>query len=351
MKLLIITQKIDIQDPILGFFHRWVEEFSKRYEKVTVIALGVGEYKLPENVKVLSLGKEEFIRSHSYHSHIIRRLVAIYRFYKYIWQERKNYDSVFVHMNQEYVILGWKLWWLLDKKIMLWRNHPMGNFFTNIAVWVSDRVFCTSEYAYTAKFKKTEIIPVGIDTNLFKRRPEVKKAPNSVLFLGRISPVKNIHLLIEALNLLNKENFSFNAAIIGDAPERDRQYYASIKNKINEYGLEKMIDLRGAVTPREAPDLYNKYELFVNLTVTGSMDKTIFEAMACETLILTSNQSLKGFIDNVFVINEDNVVQLASSIKEIISLSDDKKIGLGGELRNFSVEKHSLVKLMAMIFK
>ena len=59
MKLLIVTQAVDINNPILGFFHRWIEEFSKNCEKVTVIALGVGEYKLPQNVNILSLGKNE----------------------------------------------------------------------------------------------------------------------------------------------------------------------------------------------------------------------------------------------------------------------------------------------------
>ena len=93
-----------------------------------MIALGVGEYHLPENVKVLSLGKEEFISSHSYYSHVIRRLVLIYRFYRYIWQERKNYDSVFVHMNQEYVLLALEILVVDRQKIMLWRNHPERKF-------------------------------------------------------------------------------------------------------------------------------------------------------------------------------------------------------------------------------
>ena len=59
MKLLIVTQKVDKNDPILGFFHRWIEEFARHVEFVTVICLGVGEYSLPVNVKVLSLGKEK----------------------------------------------------------------------------------------------------------------------------------------------------------------------------------------------------------------------------------------------------------------------------------------------------
>jgi len=30
MKLLIITQKVDIDDDNLGFFHRWLEKFSEK---------------------------------------------------------------------------------------------------------------------------------------------------------------------------------------------------------------------------------------------------------------------------------------------------------------------------------
>ena len=58
MKLLILTQKMDKNDDLLGFFHNWVSEFAKKCEKVTVISLGIGEYSLSDNVKVLSLGKE-----------------------------------------------------------------------------------------------------------------------------------------------------------------------------------------------------------------------------------------------------------------------------------------------------
>ena len=105
MRLLIITQKVNKNDPILGFFHRWIEEFAKRFEKLTVICLEKGEYSLPENVRVLSLGKEEGRSKAEYLS----------RFYRYIWEERNNYDAVFVHMNQEYVLLGWKFW-----KLWLW---------------------------------------------------------------------------------------------------------------------------------------------------------------------------------------------------------------------------------------
>ena len=113
MKLLIITQKVNKNDPVLGFFHRWIIEFAKYFEFVTVICLEMGEYDLPDNVKVLSLGKEERQS----------RLQYLIQFYWYARHERKNYDAVFVHMNQEYLILAGWLWRLVGKKVTMWRNH------------------------------------------------------------------------------------------------------------------------------------------------------------------------------------------------------------------------------------
>ena len=69
MKLLICTQKVDTNDDNLGFFHDWIKEFARHCEKVTVICLYKGEYGLPKNVIVKSLGKEN---THSLNSSPLR---------------------------------------------------------------------------------------------------------------------------------------------------------------------------------------------------------------------------------------------------------------------------------------
>src|SRR3989344_1746143 len=113
MKLLILTQKIDDNDDHFTFFLDWVLEFSDYFEKVTVVALWVKGYDLPSNVEVLSLGKESGES----------RVKYLFRFYKYIFLNRKDYDSVFIHMNVEYVILGGLFWRLMKKNVSLWYVH------------------------------------------------------------------------------------------------------------------------------------------------------------------------------------------------------------------------------------
>lgn len=339
MKLLIITQAVDLDNPVLGFFHRWILEFSKHCELVTVICLEQGKYNLPAKVKVLSLGKETGQS----------KLKYLKNFYKYIWQERENYDKVFVHMNQEYVLLGSLLWKFWGKKIFLWRNHAMGNFITNLAVSLSDRVFCTSPRSYTARFSKTEIMPAGIDTDFFTPDSSVIKKPHSVLFLGRIAPVKNVELFIDSLNELQKRQTDFSATIAGSVLPRDAEYERKIKTKVLEYGLAEKAKFIGSANQEQARRLYREHELYVNLTAAGSLDKTIFEAMACGVTPLVINTFLHDKLPESFVLPADpDSIQVADYLEKIMKRDTLELKGFSNLVQqvasNQSLEK--LVKLL-----
>ncbi len=335
MRILIVTQKIDINDSVLGFFHRWVAEFSKHFELVTVICLQKGQFDLPSNVKVLSLGKEKKAS----------RFWYFFNFYKYILQERKHYDLVFVHMNQEYIFLGWKIWKFLGKKILLWRNHKKGNIFTRLAVAMSDQVFCTSVGSFTAQFKKTKLMPVGIDSNFFSMMPEIRKIPRSILFLGRISPVKHLDVLIQSLEILHSRGENFQAYIYGRPTPADSGYFKKIKDEAEE--LEKIGKLffRDEVANTKTPVIYNEHEIFVNLTDSGSFDKTIIEAMLCGTLVLVSNWSLKDILEPQFFFKHNDPVDLAEKLIFMLALSQTDKKKLSENLR-LRAQKHSLEKLV-----
>ncbi len=336
MKLLILTQKIDRDDSILGFFHSWIREFAGHYEKITVIALGVGNYSLPDNVKVLSLGKEKG-RS---------RLKYLWRFYKYIFQERKNYEAVFVHMNQEYVFLGWPFWKFLRKKVFLWRNHPYGDIFTTLAVFLSNIVFCTSADAYVAKFKKTKLMPAGIDITKFKPQIPSLKIKNSLLYVGRISPVKNLETLIEAARMLDKEGVNFTLNIVGGVSSQDKNYFQKIKKLSEDLEQKGKIKFLGEVPNYKTPEIYNQNEILINLTPTGSFDKVILEAMACESLVLISNKSFEGVLLNEFIFKEKNSQELAQKIIFIFKIPKEEKENYGGQFREYVIKNQSLDKLI-----
>src|SRR3989344_3062275 len=333
MKLLLFTQALDTNDPVLSVYHSWVLEFAKNFEFITVICLRKGAYNLPANVKVLSLGKEQGKS----------RLGYITRFYKYIFGE--EYDSVFVHMNQEYVLLGGLFWKLSGKRIYMWRNHHAGSFLTAIAIAFCTRVFCTSKFSYTVKYKKTIIMPVGVDTDFFVRRQEIIKIPRSILFLSRIAPVKKPHIFIEALKLLKAGSINFKASIYGDSLDRDREYHGDLKEKVKKAGLSDWVVFYDGIPNSETVRAYNSHEIFVNLSSSGMYDKTIFEAMACETLILATNKNLEGLVPESFIAKEDDVENIAFKLEKLLVLSLDEKVKWGRELCRVTNEHHSLREL------
>ena len=171
MKLLICTQKVDINDDLLGFFHSWIQEFSKNCEQVTVICLYKGDYDLPDNVKVLSLGKEKINqKATGLSNRLIIKLLYFFNFYKYIWQERKNYDSIFVHMNPIYVLLGGVFWQMWRKKIGLWFAHGHVPWELKIAERFVDDIFTASSESVSLKSNKIKVIGHGIDIKQFKNQ-------------------------------------------------------------------------------------------------------------------------------------------------------------------------------------
>lgn len=332
MKLLIITQKIDKNDPVLGFFHNWVKKFSENYESINVICLYKGECDLPKNVRVFSLGKEKGESKIKY----------ILNFYKYIWQLRNDYNSIFVHMNQEYILLAGVMWKIMNKNVYMWRNHHSGSLLTDIASMFCKKVFCTSKFSYTAKYSKTEIMPVGVDLENFKPNKNIARLPKSILSIGRISPSKNIHILVDVINKINDP--SVKVVVYGDPIEKDKIYYEELKKKSS--GL---IEFHKGVPNIETIDLYSKYEIFINLSSSGMYDKTIFEAMACGCIVIASNENLRGNINDDLIFKNDDIVELENKIRKVLNYSEEEKKEILDSLYGF-YKNHSLDILSKRLF-
>lgn len=344
MKLLIITQKVDQNDPVLGFMHGWLSAFFQKTERLTVICLQEGLQTLPANVRVLTLGKEKRKSRPAY----------IARFFQYVWQYRADYDVVFVHMNQEYLLLGGWLWKLLGKRCFMWRNHHSGSWLTRFAAVFCKLVFCTSKYSYTARFKNTQLMPVGIDTELFK--PAVSNigasmsssSALSVLFLARMAPVKKPHVLIDAISALVKKGVAMHLDLYGDPLPVDAGYYAELKDMVRREALDNHVRFFAGVPNTQTVSVYQSHGIFVNLSSSGMYDKTIFEAMACGSLVLASNRNLEDLIDPRCIFKEGDVADLAAKLSVLLDLDIVERAKIVSQLQVVAKE-NSLSALMGRL--
>jgi len=113
--------------------------------------------------------------------------------------------------------------------------------------------------------------------------------------------------LIEAAILLDKQNKNFILNIVGEPGEKDKRYFEKIKKLAQSLELKGKIKFLGKIPNYMTPVVYNQNEVLVNLSPSGSFDKTILEAMACERLVLVCNKSFEEVLPSNFCFKKKTV--------------------------------------------
>ena len=324
MRLLIVTQAVDLDDPVLGFFHRWIEEFATRCERVAVICLKEGRHTLPKNVSVYSLGKEKGSS----------RMKYLTRFYRYIWRFRGEYDFVFVHMNPEYLALGGMLWRLTGKRVALWYVHRSVTWYLRAAVRLASVVFTATKESMLVSTKKLRVVGHGIDMELFSPVAH-RREGTYIVSVGRLSPVKHCEVLIETVALLRKKNIALDVTFVG--PADDHAYAEKLKVRIRVLGLGDSIRFQGPVPYLSLPAIYRSASATVNLAATGGSDKVVLESLACAVPAFVCNRafaSLYGEYADTFIFEEHNPIDLANKIERFLSTDTTAAISaISGRVR------------------
>ena len=94
----------------------------------------------------------------------------------------------------------------------------------------------------------------------------------------------------------------------------------------------------------EGPCIFNAHAIFADLSLSGMYNKMLFEAAACECMVITASKDFAGLVDSRFIFRENDVEELADKIEALLALSLLEQQGIGSKLRNIAKE-HSIEKL------
>ena len=340
MKLIIISQKIDINDDNLSFFHRILEKFSERLEKVFVIGLSVRECRLPENVSVFSLGKE---RGYS-------KIRQFFRLQKALLEYLPEVDGVYVHMGSVFAIASYSLVKIFRKKLVLWYAHGALPWKLRLAEKLVDSIVTSSLAGCRLDSKKVKVLGQGIDTELFvPSTPGVSPSTpgvTKILYAARLVPVKDHKTLIEAINILvNQKNIKNIRVRILGTPflGSQKEYLDNLKDLVKIYSLDSYIEFLPGVPYHRMPEQFQLADLFVNPSSTGSLDKVVLEAMASGCLVLTCNEAYKEILAGKYIFGKGDASGLAVKIADFMTAPRDEA------LREMVVKDHNLNNLIDKI--
>jgi D-inositol-3-phosphate glycosyltransferase len=156
---------------------------------------------------------------------------------------------------------------------------------------------------YDAPAKKIAVISPGVDLKLFHPidPPAAKsllgepKDDHSVLFVGRIDPVKGIDVWFKAMALVAEENPALRSklcvCLIGgdlDEDEPDEEI-ARLQALKDELGIGDIVTFLGRRTQEALPYYYSSADVVVMPSLYESFGMVALEAMACGAPVVASD--------------------------------------------------------------
>jgi glycosyltransferase involved in cell wall biosynthesis len=341
-----ITQKVDLDDGILGFTHTWVNKLAERVERLYVLALAVGRHSLSDNVELFSMGKE---RGNSR----LERLVNFNRMVAPLVLGRQV-DIVFVHMCPIYAVLAAPWAKLVGVPVVMWYSHAHVSTTLRLAHAVSTYVLTASSESYSLPGEKVRVMGHGIDVKAFHpaELPPQNLRPRMVM-VGRISPVKDYVTLVDSANrLVNEMGRDVEFQIVGDAPTQEaRAYFKDLRVQVAAYGLKDRVIFVGSVPNRETPRYYRQADIFVNMQAKGGVGKAVLEGMACGLPCVLCTPAFNGhlgdFVPEV-IFQEKDAEDLAQKLMNVLDMRPERRRELSRLVRRIA-EQHSVDHLMGQM--
>jgi len=150
-------------------------------------------------------------------------------------------------------------------------------------VAAADFVFCISHFARSqtmyhsdpSHWHKIDIARLGINPDVFKPVDRSNHEGFSMLCVGRLTPAKGQHLLLEALARLRTRHQTVRLHLVGNGPDRD-----SLQAHCRKLDLEAHVTFHGALNHDQVRAIYARADAFVLPSFAEGIPVVLMEAMA-----------------------------------------------------------------------
>lgn len=276
--LLIVNFAMDLRSPVLAWQAKVAAGLADRFPKVLVLTHLIGE--VPSHARLDTRRFPRWIMHK-----LVRPLGGGYLMSRWIAREidRVQARACFIHMHMQWAI---HLKGLLRRKripMLLWYAHGTVTPELERAHEAVNRVVTSTPEGFRIPSEKVYCIGQAIDTHLFCL-PQRKASKLDVVYVGRISPRKRVLEIVDCFHALRRKapGTPFRLRLIGPLlTEADQAYAASLQQKVASLGLQDCVLQEGPMRMDKIPEVYETAFAHLNLSETGSMDKTVMEALAC----------------------------------------------------------------------
>ena len=313
-KLYIFNLATDLDNTLLAFTHDWIRACLSEANSIEVVSTHIGRIDLPSNVRVREIGG----------GNAAKRIVGILRLLRITFEiglDRKH-TVVFYHMtNKVAALIGLPLR-IIGVRQGLWYSHSSIPISLKLAAKFSNVLFSSSPHALPISNEKCRYVNHGIDFSRFPTVANLKvDSENTFISLGRVSPIKNLELFIDAVSMSISVSKIINLA----GPYRaESEYHKSLVKFAESVGVT--LRFLGEVPYPQVPTLLSQF----SICYTGNprtTDKAAIEAAAVGCFVVCSEPNTQELTGMTEIWNEIKLQSqsLSEQIDAILELTNPQR--------------------------
>jgi glycosyltransferase involved in cell wall biosynthesis len=324
VRLVVVTQRVDEDDPALGATVAKLRALALRVDELVVLALAAAPTALPANTRVRTFGGASQAERGA------RLLAALAP------ELRRRPVAVLAHMSPIYAVLAAPLTRPLRVPLLLWFTHWRVSRTLRAAERVSTRIVTVDRRSFPLPSPK--VVPVGHGIEL-PGEPLPEREDDGVLrllALGRTSPAKGLEPLVEAVRSLGDlpVELEIRGPSLTEEERRHRTHLAALGARVED-----------PVPRSEVGAVYARADALVNNMRAGALDKVVYEAAAAGLPVLVASEGfepLVGGVEPPLRFEQDDVASIAGRIRALGDAGPAGRRAVGEELRARVARSHSV---------
>lgn len=336
--LKILRVASDVYPEVMGGLSLHVHEMSRLQAEwghdVTVLTSDHGDRELPSKEE---RDGYELIRHREVANPLDNTIVP--GLVRTVWKMADDYDVIHAHSHLFFTTNVAAVFKRQDDTPLVVTNHGLISqtapkwlqkaFIPTVARFTlnsADRILCyseTDERRLQERGIDTEVSVVhnGIDCETFAPM-EVDDEPLQVLFVGRLKPGKGVDKLLIAFKDVLEEFPEATLKIVGDGPLRN-----DLEELAKERGICSSVEFADRIPNDEMPEVYAESDVFVLPSKNEGLPRTVLEAMACRTPVVTSSlPQLESVVNGAgLMVDSDSTEQFAEYTIQILENQAERK--------------------------
>lgn len=292
-----------------------------------------------------------------------------------LYKEIRRNKEIIIHIHGLYNFMTYLICLFLGKRVPIvvqsHGGHPALISFNNIFHPLKRIYFLIKHVIQVASFRKisyilvlnknekeilsmllgpgkVEILPMGINFNLFKpmNKDEARKRlgldlnKKYLLYVGRLLETKGLKYLLLGLKYALKEVPDLQLILIGEGP-----YKYELKKMSQILGIEKNISFKGLISHEKLPLYYNAADIFVFPSLGEGWGMAPLEALACGRPVISTDVGciprVAKNVGGVLIVPKRNGLAIKEAIIKLL-----KRANCAGEINFEELREYSWDKVI-----